>query len=306
MRPKTITRAVGGAILILSAASVQATENGAPTTAFGLYDFGAGFMPPATPKGAFGTRVAFYSANKLKDNAGGDAPVDLSLDVLSVSLAHMHMTDYELWGAKYGWGAVLPFFRMDASLNVPTPFGTFSDSAELFRQADITVTPLILQWNPSRNLGVNAQFQIQAPTGDYDQDRLVSPGLNHWTFSPIINASYISDTGFELSSSFQLDFNTRNDDTDYRSGTEYRHEFALGQHVKDWSLGLGGYYYRQISDDKGPGLTNGNRAQVFAAGPALSFFRPGLPAVWLHAYKEFDAENRTEGYQLALRIAQSF
>lgn len=306
MNLKKLIGAVAGTILIYPSASVLATENGAPTTAAGLYNFGAGFMPPATPKGAFGLRTAFYSANSFKDNSGKDAPVDFSLDVLSLSLAHVRMTDHEVLGAKYGWGVVFPFLHMEASLGVSTPVGTFSRSADVFRQADIQVIPLILQWHPSRNLGVNAQFQIQAPTGDYDKDRLVSPGLNHWTFSPIFNATYISDTGFEISSSFELDFNTRNRATDYRNGVEYRHEFAMGQHVKDWTVGLGGYYYHQLTDDKAPSLTSGNRARTIAAGPALSFFRPGMPAVWLHGYKEFGTRNRAEGYSLALRIAQSF
>ncbi|MCO6717068.1 transporter, partial [Streptomyces sp. CHB19.2] len=77
------------------------------------------------------------------------------------------------------------------------------------------------------------------------------------------------DSGFEVSSSFQADFNSRNPATDYRSGTEYRHEFAVGQHLGPWTLGLGGYYYRQLTDDDAPGLTRGNRARVLALGPAL-------------------------------------
>ncbi|RML85089.1 hypothetical protein APX70_05623, partial [Pseudomonas syringae pv. maculicola] len=32
-------------------ATVQATENGAPTTSFGVYDFGAGMLPASTPVG---------------------------------------------------------------------------------------------------------------------------------------------------------------------------------------------------------------------------------------------------------------
>ena len=66
----------------------------------------------------------------------------------------------------------IPFFLLKFKLNgVPV----FADSAELFRQADIQVIPLILQWEPSRNLGVNFWFQVQAPTGDYDKRRLVNP-----------------------------------------------------------------------------------------------------------------------------------
>ena len=196
---------------------------------------------------------------------------------------------------------------MDADLTVKANgVPVFSDSADLFRQGDLQVIPLILQWQPSRNLGVNFWFQVQAPTGDYDKRRLVNPSTNYWTVSPMLNLSYISDSGFEVSSSFQTDFNSRNDATDYRSGTEYRHEFAVGQHIGPWTLGLGGYYYRQLSDDDAPGLTTGNRARVLALGPALSFFKPGLPPVWVHLYKESDARNRAEGYTLAVRLSHSF
>ncbi len=306
MNAQPVNQTLLAATLSLTAAVAPATENGSPSTALGLYDFGTGFMPPATEGGTLGLRTAYYSAADLKDGDGNTAPGDFSMDVLSVAIAYIKMTDYKLFGGKYGFGAVLPFFHMDGSIEVPTPIGTFTDSDRVFRQADFQVLPLILQWNPSQGLGVNAQLQIQAPTGDYDADRFVSPGLNHWTFSPILNATYISESGFEVSSSFQLDFNTRNDDTDYRSGTEYRQEFGIGQHVGDWTVGIGGYYYHQITDDDAPSLSGGNRAQAIAAGPAVSFFRPGLPAVWLHVYQEFEARNRAEGYNIGLRIAKTF
>jgi len=292
--------------LWLCAGAAAATENGAPTTAAGVYDFGAGFMPPVSPDGALSLRTAYYNANRLMNSDGKRTPVDFSLNVLSVSVAYIRMTDNELFGAKYGFGAAQPFFKMNASLDIPTPFGTLSSDATVFRQADTQVFPLILQWTPSPNLGINTMFQIQAPTGDYDKNRLVSPGLNHWTFSPILNATYISDSGLELSSSFQVDVNTRNQATDYRNGVEYRHEFAVGQHIGPWTVGLGGYYYRQWSDDDSPSLVGGNRARTIAVGPAISYFAPNLPPVWLHVYKEFDTYNRAEGYNVALRLAVVF
>lgn len=292
--------------LLALCAGAQATENGAPTTAVGVYDFGAGMMPPATANGTLGLRTGFYSANVQRSSQGRAVDNHLSLDVLSIGLAYLRMTDYQLLGAQYGFGAVVPFFRMDASLQVPTPNGPLQLSADPFRLADAQVIPLILQWSLSPNLFINTQLQIQAPTGDYERKRLVSPGLNHWTVSPAVNATYISDTGFELSSSVQLDINTRNPDTHYRNGVEYRHEFAVGQHFGPWTAGIGGYYYRQLSDDDAPDLTRGNRARVMALGPALSYIAPGLPPVWLHLYKEFDARNRAEGYTVALRVSHSF
>jgi hypothetical protein len=80
----------------------------------------------------------------------------------------------------------------------------------------------------------------------------------------------------------------------------------VGQHIGPWTLGLGGYYYRQLTDDDAPGLTRGNRARVLALGPALSVFQPGLPPVWVHLYKEVDARNRAEGYAFAVRLSHSF
>lgn len=302
--PSLLCSALGVSLLIGSQA--YATENGAPTTPAGVYDFGAGMTPPPTPFGTLGMRTAYYSTNVQKDRHGDKVNNAFSLDVLSIGVAYIRMTETQLFGAQYGFALTQPFFQMDARLKVDTPFGPLRFEKEVFRQADTQITPLILQWNLSPNLFVNTQLMIQAPTGDYDKDRLISPGLNHWTVSPALNATWISNSGLEVSSSFQLDFNTRNHDTDYRNGTEYRHEFAVGQHVGPWTVGLGGYYYQQLSDDDGPNLDHGNRARVLAVGPAVSFFKPGLPPVWLHAYKEFGAENRTEGYTVALRFAQSF
>lgn len=291
---------------LLFSVSVEATENGAPTTALGVYDFAAGMMSPATPFGTLGLRTAYYSSTVQKDGNGRSVDNDFSIDVLSVGVAYLRMTEQRLFGARYGFGVVQPFFKMGADLGVNTPIGPLRFEADVFRQADTQFLPLILQWDLSSNLFVNTQFQIQAPTGDYDPDRLVSPGLNHWAFSPIVNATYISASGFEVSSSFELDFNTRNPDTDYKNGVEYRHEFAVGQHFGPWTAGIGGYYYRQLSDDDAPGLESGNRLRTLAVGPALSFFKPGLPPVNLHAYKEYGSRNRTEGYTVALRVSHSF
>ncbi len=298
-----------GLPMIMLPNAAHATENNAPTTAAGVLDFGAGFMPPSTPNGTVGLRISNYSANSLKNQQGKQGVSEFHINVLAIGAAYLRMTDEEILGARYGFAIVPVFFKMDAKLGIDAGGQrVFDDSAALFRPADLQLVPLILAWAPAPGLAINTQLMLQAPVGDYDKNRLVSPGTHHWTASPILNATYISPSGFELSSSFQVDFNARNNATDYRSGTEYRHEFAVGQHVGDWTLGVGGYYYRQLSDDDAPNLVGGNRARVIAAGPAISYFAPesGLPPVWVHAYKEFDARNRAEGYTVAIRTGISF
>jgi hypothetical protein len=225
--------------------------------------------------------------------------------VLSLGAAYIRMTNQQFLGGNVGFGGVLPFLDIKGHFDVPTPVGPVHLASSAFEQGDLQVFPLIVQWN-SPHWFANATLQVQAPTGSYDSKRLFNPGSNHWTVGPLVGVTYLSPSGFEVSSNFELDFNSVNHRTDYRSGVEYKHEFALGQHIGPYTVGLGGYWYKQLTDDSGPGSSGGNRAQALALGPALSFFQPGLPMLWLHAYKEFDVRNRSQGYTVALRVAKSF
>jgi hypothetical protein len=97
------------------------------------------------------------------------------------------------------------------------------------------------------------------PTGSYRATRLFNPGVNHWTFSPIIGATYITNSGFEISTSIEIDQNTTNHATNYRSGTGFQQEFAIGQHIGPFTAGLGGYLERQLSNDHGPNVDGTHR-----------------------------------------------
>lgn len=291
---------------LLSATSALAVENGATITPFGVFDFSAGMLPPKTPIGTFGVRVTYYGANTLKDGHGHSIDNDFDLNVKTIGLAYIRMTDLELFNATVGFGTVIPVIDIDGSLTVPTPGGPFDISGDDLALGDVQFMPIMLQWNAPPNWFVNASLQVQAPTGHYNVNEPFNAGVNHWAIAPVLGATYLSDGGFEISSRIELNFNTENPDTDYTSGVEYKQEFAIGQHIGPWTLGVGGYFYQQLTDDKGPGVTDGNRARVMALGPAISFFDPGKPIVTLHAYKEFAAENRAEGINVALRIGMSF
>jgi hypothetical protein len=286
--------------------AVQATESGATITPFGIFDFSAGMLPPATKVGAVGFRASYYGATTLKDGNGDEVDNDFDLTVKSYALSFIHMTDMELLSAKLGFGVVVPVIDIDGSLTVPTPVGNMGIAGEDLSIGDVQFMPVMMQWNASQNLFINASLQIQAPTGHYDVDNAFNAGVNHWTIAPTVGMTYITNSGFEISSRMQLSFNTENPDTNYTSGVEYMQEFAAGQHVGRWTLGVGGYAYQQLTDDKGVGVVDGNRGRVFALGPAISFFDPGKPVLSFHAYKEFAAENRAEGYNIAFRVGMSF
>lgn len=286
----------------------HAVENGATITPPGIFEFGAGMLPPPTEHGTLGLRTSFVSADDLRDNQGNKTPVSTRLRVKTVSLAYVRTTHIDLLGGKYAFSAIVPWLDMNLRLGIPTPAGVIEQAGSANALGDIQISPVIVQWNLGPGLFANAGLQLQLPTGDYDRSRLINAGSNHWTVTPNAAFTYISKTGFEVSSAFSLNYNARNKDTQYRSGMEFQHDFGVGQHIGPWTVGLGGYRYQQITDDKAPGLTQGNRSRVIALGPAVSFFDPTskMPIIFAHVYKEFGARNRAQGTQVAIRAAWSF
>ena len=298
-------------LLAMAAVSLDATaiEGGQPITVFGVTEFGAGMVPPQSELPSVGFRAASFSAKRLNDNAGNRIPISADLTINSAAVSLIKMTNITLLGGQYGWGVVVPYFDMNANfVGVPTPVGPMNVIGSPKALADVTVLPVILGWQPTENFFFNASLALQVPVGSYDKNRQVNTGVNHWTISPTLAFTYITPFGGEVSSSIQLNLHTRNNATDYRSGVEYQQEFGIGQHIGPWTVGLGGYFSQQFTDDIRAGQAIGNRASVVAAGPAIQFFKPGsgLPFVTLHAYKELASKNRAQGHQIAMKLGWTF
>ena len=107
-------------------------------------------------------------------------------------------------------------------------------------------------------------------------------------------------TGIEASAAVGVTVNAINTATNYQSGAELHVEGALNEHFPfGVALGVGGYYYQQITPDGGSGDRVGAfRGRVAAIGPLLSYtFKAGaqeltLSGKWFH---EFDVAHRIQG-----------
>lgn len=308
MKPSSLNPFAAAACTALLAAPAHAVENGVPITPPGIFDFGSGILPPPSDVGAAGIRLVFLRASTLKDGSGNTGTVKPSMKINAVVLAGLKMTDRELFGGKYGFGVVVPTVDGSLGLTIPTPAGSIRKDGSNRAVGDVQIAPVIIQWKPQPNLFTNASVVIQLPTGSYDSRRTFNAGVNHWTIQPNFALTYITASGLEFSASSQLNFNLKNHETQYRSGIEWQQDFGIGQHVGEWIFGVGGYHYRQLTNDKAPGLADGHRSRVTALGPAIGFVAPrrGLPLVFAHVYREFGARNRTQGTQVALRASWAF
>ena len=139
------------------------------------------------------------------------------------------------------------------------------------------------------NVGVTGFF----PVGDYRQGALANVA-NHRLAADINGALTWLDPhiGLDLSAAIGFTFNEENSATQYRTGNEFHLEWAATQNLsKEFSIGLVGYYYNQLTADSGTGATLGAfRGEVAAIGGSVGFnFKLGnLPiATRLRAYREF-------------------
>ena len=85
---------------------------------------------------------------------------------------------------------------------------------------DVSLIPLAMAWEKGF-WQFGTLLTVYAPTGEYELGDLANPGLNYWSFDPIIGATYSHDKlGFNAALYGGIIFNTENNDTDYQSGSQ--------------------------------------------------------------------------------------
>ena len=102
-------------------------------------------------------------------------------------------------------------------------------------------------------------------------------GFSRWTFEPCASVSWLSSKiGLEISAFAGFDFNTRNEDTDYTTGTQFHLDFTVAEHLPLWGgfigIGFNGFCYDQITGDSGTGAKLGDfTGRTLGVGPVLSY-----------------------------------
>ena len=139
------------------------------------------------------------------------------------------------------------------------------------------------------------------PTGNYDAARIAQTGLNRPSVDLKGAYTFLSlQTGLEATAALGVNVNAINTATNYQSGAELHIEWTLAQHLPfGLAVGVGGYFYQQLTNDGGSGDVNGTfKGRVASIGPIITYkLKVGgqevdFDARWFH---EFDAYDRVRG-----------
>jgi hypothetical protein len=297
---------VGLAASAVVGTSATATENGGNSYAVGVETNFSGLMLPEGLH-AF-VYYSHYSASHNKDNAGTDnallAYYKIEGNTVAGRLSYVWL-GVRLLGANVETRAALPLPSLDLSLGVARSGnqGPLDRSGSKTGFGDLQLAPLLLGWHDGA-LHQTAGVEGFVPTGKFDKNAPLNIGRNYWQVAPFYAATWLPDR-WQLSGKLRYAVNSKNKDTDYRSGNEFTFEYSAGYAVAPGLvLGINGYLYRQTTDDKQGGSLvngNGNRGRVSAAGPFVSYsFTPKVTVI-AKLQTESGARNRPEGTRLWLQ-----
>ena len=167
-------------------------------------------------------------------------------------------------------------------------------------------------------LKVAAGVSLFVPTGSYDKNRGPNPGFgNFYTLRPGVAVTYNLnpkhtdaswDAGVTIAGRVSYGINTRNKDTDYKSGNFIYAEGGIVKVNGNWAYGVNLLSTQQISDDTGTGVpAGGNRYKTNGFGPFVSFKLPGKDAgVNLQYSDNFGGRNAIVAKSLQLRLVNAW
>lgn len=231
----------------------------------------------------------------------GQVDVGLKATVVLDIVSAFYTFEEPFLGGAYTIGASIPFGYAGLTGTLGNSKGASASAhAESFNLSDIAFLPLQMNWSLGQ-VHLEVYESIIAPTGAYDISKRVNLGRNYWSFDSGGAATWFDPAlGTEASLAAGVMVNTRNNDTDYKTGTELHTDFTASQFLSQtFALGFRGYYYQQVSGDSGSGARLGafqSASLGVGAGlawtPAFAKGRLALAGKWMidvYAKNRFDA-----------------
>jgi hypothetical protein len=296
---RTLMSALLLPVTALASAPLQAAEYGISTYALGGNAFGAGATPPP---GLYTTSVYGFYSGDFKTTVNFDRvtlTAGAHLQYVTSATNILYVVPGKMWGGNLGMSVTVPVGRVDIDATISAGPLTRSSGVDGWGLGDI-VPKAQLGWHHG-DFSHTLYLQVVTPTGKWD------PG-----FSPIIGMNRPGvDTGWaftwadkrtkiQVNGAAGFTFNFENTDTNYKSGSEFHFEWAIGYEMSPGLVvGVVGYDYRQLSGDSGAGALLGDfKGSVDAIGPGISYttlFRQMPIILNVRHYQEYNVDHRWEG-----------
>ncbi|MDR3762532.1 MAG: transporter [Acidobacteriota bacterium] len=292
--------AVVAGILLFSSAAF-ATESGASIWPVGAESVAMASGTPRTGQTRVYEYTCFYEANELDDAHGKKMPIpDFKLRVFANALKLSHNWGVKFLGGEIGSWVAVPYVYQQ----LHTPGGKYTNNAI----GNVNFVPVSVFYHKG-DLHWYYEVQFEAAGTGYVKGAEVNIGQHNIALTPAFGITYAPHHGEqELGSRFDYVINDADHATHYHGGNEFVWQFDARQEIPKtkMSLGLVGYYYKQITNDTQNGAavvttnadgsqTVGYKGRVLDLGPQVTFpfgKKGGIAVKWTH---DLLVENKTRG-----------
>jgi hypothetical protein len=209
----------------------------------------------------------------------------------------------KILGGEYGWAFMVPVLNTRFESNV------FNASAQSAGVSDVLFEPINLGWTKGQaNYTVNYSFY--APSGDFDPNSPLNPGLGFWEHQIQAGLTYNIDKKklWNASGLTTWEINQSKLGTDIKVGPIFTGEYSFGRRFFKYQMNVGavGYLDQKLSPDSGSDINplfKGDLDRAFGAGGEWKYTDIKHKLAFDVRYEQqFGVELRTSGKVLVFSI----
>jgi hypothetical protein len=230
----------------------------------------------------------------------------LDTSFVGLFIAPTYTPDTMILGARASFSlAFAPSYNTStANVNLGRLSASRSDS--VFGGSDLYPTAQ-LYWNAGVH-NFMAYVAGDIPVGSYNPNRLSNIGIGHAAIDAGGAYTYLNtNTGTEASATLGFTKNFRNPSTDYTNGVDSHLDLGAAQFLTEhFFVGVVGYYYQQLTADKGQlPILGPFESRTRGVGPQIGYnFNVGGVSIYtnVRGYTEFDSYRRVQGHSIYVTV----
>ncbi|PKU26121.1 SphA family protein [Telmatospirillum siberiense] len=247
----------------------------------------AGALPP---EGLYFNNEVTIEQGKLVDGEGRTSKTPAGTNVkafqVDVTPSLLWVPGVKVLGASYGVAITQPYAWLNTDFGGASTGGDSTSNKGFF---NTILTPAILSWDVGNGIFIGSGLSVYVKDGHFTHHYSAAQGRetlsngsfanNYWTFQPNFAVSYLAN-GWNLTMNHVVDFNTKNDVTNYQSGNAYYLDLTATKKFGPWEFGAIGNILEQWQPDKVRGVkvaavdglsSAGNQSEVLAMGPLVAY-----------------------------------
>jgi hypothetical protein len=289
----------------------------------GATTFRDGFLP-TNPDCAYFQYLRRNSWNEIHDKNGKDVAAfkDLEIDVTGAASQLACTTPVKILGGALGFHTIVPIAELQSSAD---PSGiVLQDSGfgfgDIFIAAYLQMPPVMRNGQPIYSQRFDLTFI--SPAGKFDSGKDLNQSSGYWSVNPYWAGTWFLAQKWELTwrAHYLYNFETSKIPTSLipnvrqlfkngQAGQATWVNFTLGYAVtQKFSVGLTGYYLRQLTDDELNGHAyDGGKEEALYMGPGFHYDFNPKNAMNINVYLPVEDKNRpSEGVQFNLVYGHIF